>query len=146
MPIQPLSERFWSKVVKTSTCWIWTAATNKGYGRFQIGGRTFIAPRVSYWLKHGHIDKDLCIDHLCRNPPCVNPDHLELVSRGENALRGETFTARNKAKTHCNKGHEFSEKNTRITMEDGRPVRVCRACKNISKSNQILRAKQRRLG
>jgi len=72
----PLSDRFWPKVNKTESCWIWTAsATTSGYGLIGLAsGKMKLATHVSWFLRHGHWPK--FIRHSCDNPPCVNPDHL----------------------------------------------------------------------
>ena len=78
-------ERFWSKVNKTDGCWLWTAGVDKsGYGRFTGG---YLAHRWSYEKEIGLIPKDAVIDHLCHVRACVNPQHLEAVSRGANSTR-----------------------------------------------------------
>jgi hypothetical protein len=105
--ITPLAERFWPKVQKTETCWLWMAGTDrKGYGVIGQGrrpARMLQAHRVAYELCVGAIPEGLVLDHLCRNPPCVNPSHLEPVTNRENILRGETFARDNSLKTHCPK-------------------------------------------
>jgi hypothetical protein len=82
----------------------------------------------------------LKLDHLCRNPACVRPDHLEAVTARENTLRGIGPTAVNALKTHCVHGHEFTPENTR--MKGIR--RVCRECQRAanrkSKRARLLRA------
>ena len=122
--------RFMAKVsVDTSTgCWEWTGAAGKnGYGRISIDGRTVrFAHRVSVELFVGPIPTGHEVDHLCRNHKCVNPSHLEPVTRRENLLRGDTFTARHAAKTHCPQGHAYDDTNT---MRDRRNRRYCRACR-----------------
>lgn len=82
-------ERFWSKVQKTDECWLWTASTaGKGYGKFYTGrGRGQYAHRFSYELHKGPIPSGLTIDHLCCNPACVNPDHLEAIPNSLNRGR-----------------------------------------------------------
>ncbi len=76
-------EHFWIKVVKSSTCWDWVGANNKGYGIFR-GQR---AHRWAYEHTIGPIPDGLTIDHLCMNRSCVNPAHMEPVSRSENSKR-----------------------------------------------------------
>lgn len=118
-------ERFWSWVEKTETCWLWKGALNHGYGSFSIGARQRKAHRFSYELAHGAVPEGLTLDHLCRNRPCVRPDHLEAVTDRENILRGESFAASNSRKTHCKRGHPFTSENT---YRDRKNRRVCRAC------------------
>lgn len=85
------AERFWAKVAKSDGCWQWMAArTPKGYGQFAPHRRHVYAHRYVYELVVGPIPEGLTIDHLCRNRGCVRPDHLEVVTRGENTRRGAT--------------------------------------------------------
>lgn len=127
----PLHDRFWSKVERTDTCWLWIAAkTGEGYGVIGLGpGRgNGMAHRVAYELAVGAIPDGMHIDHLCRTPACVNPAHLEPVTNAENTARGyapSIGASHQLAKTHCPRGHEYSEANTRI---DRRGARVCRTC------------------
>jgi len=113
----PIIERFWPKVQKTETCWNWIASRRHGdYGQFSDGKKQVMAHRWSYEHFVGPIPKGLTIDHLCRNPKCVNPKHLEAVTIKENVLRGLAPSAINKRKTHCIYGHEFNVKNTRLSL------------------------------
>lgn len=127
---QSLEERFWPKVqVKgPDECWEWTAATaGDGYGTFRSHNRMEGAHRVAYELIVGSIPQGLEIDHLCRNPICVNPQHLEPVTHKVNLLRGVGVMAQNSRKTHCVRGHPYDTINTRI----GTKGRSCRACHRI---------------
>lgn len=124
---KPIEERFWDKVQKTPDCWVWTAATNYGYGVFgqkKPFKKTHKAHRFSFELANGPIPEGLVLDHLCRNRACVRPDHLEPVTLGENLLRGETGPGINARKTHCTFGHEFSPENT--FLRAGK--RYCKMC------------------
>lgn len=76
------------KVVE-SGCWEWQRPTNeRGYGRAYINGRGVRAHRYMYEKLKGPIPNGLVLDHLCGNPGCVNPDHLEPVTNAENLRRG----------------------------------------------------------
>ena len=120
--------RFWLKVEKTETCWLWTAGRVwNGYGQFKVAGRHVYAHRFAYELLVGPIPEGLTIDHLCRVRHCVNPAHLEPVTSRENTLRGDTPAARNAAKTHCPQGHPLEAGNLRLS-ELRRGGRACLIC------------------
>lgn len=103
-------------------CWLWTASIHPtGYGQFQLGR----AHRVAYELRNGPIPDGLTLDHLCRVRNCVNPDHLEPVTRKVNILRGMGLSAQRARQTHCTRGHPFDEANTHIRPNG---TRRCRAC------------------
>ena len=84
-PRVPVSERFWTKVVKSDDCWLWTAGhTPDGYGMVKVYGRHHGAHRVSWTLTNGPIPDGLAVLHRCDNPPCCRPDHLFLGTLGDN--------------------------------------------------------------
>ena len=134
----PVSERFWSKVaLKQFGCYEWLAGKRiDGYGRCWNGRRMVRAHRFAYEDIKGPIPDGLCIDHLCRNPSCVNPDHLEVVTLRENVLRGISLSAIRAKRTHCPKGHEYTEANTYV---DKKRRRYCRACGNVSRPEKKRR-------
>lgn len=123
------SERFWAKVEKTQGCWLWTGyRAHAGHGRFSLGHRVPVpAHRFAYEELVGPIPAGMELDHLCRNPPCVRPSHLEPVSRAVNNERSFSATAQNKRKTFCKSGHPFDEINTYLRPTGGRGCKVCRA-------------------
>ena len=112
----------------------------EGYCRVRIRGQTFQAHRLAYEAAYGDIPDGLVIDHLCRNRRCINPQHLEAVTIGENALRGVGSPAQNARKTHCKRGHEFTQENT-IRLPHDR--RECRACRREYQINNRVRLSAR---
>ncbi len=82
-------ERVLAKIAMASGCWLWTGVrTTEGYGQVWRDGRMRMAHREVYELLRGPIDHGLVLDHLCRTPACVNPDHVEPVTQAENVQRG----------------------------------------------------------
>ena len=108
---------FWDLVERTETCWIWLGAKTKGgYGHTVAT----TAHRRAYEELVGPIPEGLDLDHLCRVRACVNPAHLEPVTRKVNVNRGEKAN-----RTHCPKGHPYDALNTYYRTSG---ARVCRAC------------------
>lgn len=109
-------------------CWIWIGLLDAdGYGTVcPLERRNKKAHRVSYEAFVGPIPEELTIDHLCRVRNCVNPAHLEPVTRQVNSLRGNTIAAQEAATTHCPADHPYSPENTYITPKTG--SRNCRQC------------------
>ena len=91
----PLMDRVLDKIIFDDGCWEWAASHNsQGYGKIREGGagsKVRDAHRVVYELLVGPIPPGLVIDHLCRNPGCVRPDHLEAVTQSVNVKRGERW-------------------------------------------------------
>lgn len=128
----------------TSSCWMWKAARSpRGYGVASENGKTAWAHRKVYHLLVGEIPPGLTIDHLCRNPGCVNPAHLEVVTGKENTLRGVSGPAKNAQKTKCPSGHPY---NTVNTYRSKRGRRHCRECMKLKCRAQRARATAIRTG
>lgn len=106
-----------------SGCWLWLGyGTANGYGSLRIDGKHVLAHRAAYELYKGPIPAGLDLDHLCRVRCCVNPDHLEPVTRSVNLRRG--IEARG-----CKNGHAFSADGfAMIRRADGRFERRCKLC------------------
>ena len=123
--------RFWAKVDKNgpfwngTACWMWTGAQNgHGYGHLRSFYRNYPAHRVAYELAVGAIPSGMEMDHLCRVPLCVNPDHLEPVHHWDNVRRGHAGI-KNRAKTHCPRGHPYDGADGRVNRAGSR---YCLAC------------------
>lgn len=130
-------ERISGRIARAdSGCWTWLGYKDPhGYGSAAIGGKMYRAHRILYTLVKGKIPDGLHLDHLCRNPSCVNPDHLEPVTAKENTARGtwhDGVMAMHQARTHCKNGHEFTPENTiwRYKPSSGNQTRHCRTCCN----------------
>jgi hypothetical protein len=141
-PDRVASRQFWPQVLVEGEgeCWTWTGSTlPKGYGRITLGGTkgaVVYAHRWSYAYFVGPFSEELAIDHLCKNRSCVNPAHLEPVTRVVNTMRGECPAARGARATYCVNGHPFTPENTHT---DHKGHRICRACNK--EGLRALRAK-----
>ena len=139
-------ERFWSKVDKNGPvpecaphlgpCWLWTAhRLTNGYGQFRDGRTTVYAHRWVYEYFNGPFPPNTETDHLCSNRICVRPDHLEAVTRWENLRRAGTV-----ARTHCKRGHEFTEANIIWEFVNKRWwTRKCRICWRAKEQRRNVR-------
>lgn len=93
-------------------CWIWQRAkaySRRGYGVSYDGKKPRDAHLVVWERANGPVPPGMELHHLCRNPPCVNPAHLEPMPRDEH--RAET--------------RRTSEYNrSRLTAEEVREIRA----------------------
>ena len=123
-------------------CWLWTRALKgAGYAQVSHGSRRSVSAHIlAYQFTKGAVPDGMELDHLCRIPSCINPDHLEPVTRRENILRGAgpakarllvaAFHERKRRQTHCKRGHEFTDENTHIGKSG---ARFCLACRHTRK-------------
>ena len=136
----PAFARMWAKVeVRESGCWEFMGSRQKaGHGLVKVGSRTdgsdrtVKAHRLAYETLVRPLGAEEALDHLCSNPPCVNPDHLDPCTRGENARREAD------RRTHCRQGHPWVPENIR-TFRDGR--RTCRTCLNARRRARRAKGK-----
>ena len=165
-----LEDRFFEKVaLMANGCWIWTGSIMRhGYGLIQNNGKSLTGHRVSYELFKGPVPKGLVVDHTCHDPRtcdggrscihrrCVNPDHLEAVTKKRNSsaerscaskslvLGRENSVKRRLGVTHCVHGHEYTPENTIIQRTKRSPngCRVCRICYAESQKRYKARTRQ----
>lgn len=137
-------KRFMERVeIRQNGCWGWAAGKSRGYGAFydRSSKKQYPAHRWLYERARGPIADGMDLDHVCHNNDpscsggascrhrsCVNPDHLEPVTRKVNLLRSSlTLTSQKAAKTHCVHGHEYTPENTKLAKNG---TRHCRECNN----------------
>ena len=129
-----LPDRFWSKRVPepNSGCWLWIGAHDeKGYSLIGWNGKTGKGHQIAYRALVGGIPPGLEIDHrVCSTRDCVNPAHMLPVTHKANVARGDSGRER-RDRTHCRMGHEYSNRNTRIAVKNGRRYRACRECDRL---------------
>jgi len=128
--------RFWAKVRKTKTCWLWRGAiSSKGgqypYGSFRIRRTESAMPahRVAFRLAHGLEAEKAApyLHHTCENTLCVNPAHLQPQSASEHRRVHDA------SRTHCRRGHELTPENTTGVTETGAASRRCRECRRLAR-------------
>lgn len=126
--IRPPDERFFSFVRKTPKCWLWTGSTfglrSFVYGKFCPGAPAPAtgAHRWAYERWVAEIPEGLEIDHLCRVRLCVNPSHLEPVTREENMRRAR--------RPVCKYGHDKTDPRNQHFNPAGR-LTDCKECRRI---------------
>ena len=127
-------DKFAARVTPTDpiACWEWQGAIAAQTGYGTLGMR--YAHRISYELHVGPIPPGMTIDHLCRNRPCVNPAHLEVVTLAENIRRAGIL----RRQDTCKRGHSFTDPTNLYHRSDG--SRMCRSCALIRASKRAGKA------
>ena len=67
-----------------SPCWIWKGRKRSGYGYVMVQGRQQQAHRYAYELYRSPIPAGMVIRHICNQPACCNPEHLQVGTQHEN--------------------------------------------------------------
>lgn len=151
----PVVERFWSMVDQGPGCWLWTGGcTQYGYGRIYPERAAVQVHRFVYELLVGPIPAGYEVDHTCHNfdatckggntclhRRCVNPAHLEAVTKRENMHR-QPRIRRLMEQTHCVHGHAYLPHNLYVSPKDGgRQCRICRGHAGERRRAKIAGAK-----
>lgn len=122
-------EELVDSLIETELCIEWPYARHPfGYGLVWDGSKTDYCHRVALRSTGVELVRGLDVDHLCKNPACYNPKHLEQVTHQENIRRGDAPPAKQSRQTHCLKGHPLSGPNL-FVRRDNHGGRVCRACR-----------------
>lgn len=77
-------------VINDVGCWIWQFGKTYGYGACYINRVRRLAHVVEWEKVNGPVPEGKELDHLCKNPSCCNPSHLEAVTHAVNIRRGKT--------------------------------------------------------
>ena len=140
-----------NKINKSEGCWEWLGCkSTTGYGVTSFKRKRYFAHRVSYFIYYKKIDTTLVVDHKCSNKICVNPHHLQLVTRSENVLLGYDREHEGRSrklrfttslpsmllKGNCCKGHPIQSSkdyNHTVTRYKGtvRNLYACKKCESI---------------
>lgn len=127
-----LRPRLLDRIRLENDCWVWTGAVNfEGYARLRVRGHKskWAIHRASYEVFVGPIPEGLTIDHLCRNPSCINPEHLEPVPMVVNIKRGFGIGMLNAMRTACCRGHEFVPGSYNMAKTRTSEFRRCLVCR-----------------
>jgi hypothetical protein len=128
-PPADLSDRILANVDhRADGCWLWTGFINPtGYGTLTVGSRVdgsyrpgMLAHRASYEALVGPVPDGQEIDHLCGNKACVNPAHLDPVTRSEHTKR------ESKRLTACRRGHPRTPENVYVDAQGRHHCLVCK--------------------
>lgn len=135
-------ERMRARTTETERgCWLWNGKIDsRGYGRSSLNNRSMLAHRAMYTLAVGPIPDGLDLDHLCFTPRCINPAHLEPVTRAENLARRSPNRRRrgpSELSGFCCRGHERTDETTYLWNG----VRYCKPCMRINQ--RASRARRR---
>ena len=117
--------RFLSLAIVRYSCWYWRGGhSRKGYAKFWWRGKTRLALRVvCAWVWGLSSRQD--VHHLCEHVWCVNPWHLQPISRREHLRMSDSPVGVNARKTHCIHGHPFVGENLHVLANGERRCRAC---------------------
>jgi hypothetical protein len=116
-------------------CWIWQGKPgNNGYGLVSVCGVKYLTHRFAYLVEHGKLPDNYAL-HRCNVKMCVNPAHIYDGDQFDNMRDYSAVVKASGPRTHCRKGHEWSEYTTYLNPVTGR--RYCRACYSLSNQKRL---------
>lgn len=136
MIARPIGERLAEKYEVDGGCWIFTGSTGShGYGQLSLtrsdGRQTVaLAHRLAYETWIGPIPEGMQVDHLCRRPTCIRPEHLEAVPQRINILRSDAPSAIAWRTNRCSRGHDLEH--AYVSPQGHRRCRVCRRARDAA--------------
>jgi hypothetical protein len=139
-----------NRVVNTDDCWLYAGSVERnGYPQLtaRVYGKekTVMVHRLMYEALVDTLIKGMQIDHLCKVTTCINPAHLEQVTRLENLKRSECITTIHANKSTCIHGHPFEGRNLIVWVSpSGKRMRQCRECSNRSAREYSARKRSRK--
>jgi hypothetical protein len=107
--------------------WLWRLCTGDQYPRMEYMGKRAVVHRTLYEMVYGPLDRDIELHHGCENTRCVNPDHMEPLTKEAHTRLHQSRPHKNR-KFACRRGHEFTPENTQVNYWNGKPHRSCRTC------------------
>jgi len=139
-------KKFWKNVKKTRKgCWTWTgfinrAAKGKNSGRYIYEGVESVAHRYSYELVYGSVDRNLCVNQTCNNDLCVNPEHLQVITKSE------AYALARATRATCRNGHPQTEENLVPRTWKGRTYYKCDLCikEAAARKRELFRSQERK--
>jgi hypothetical protein len=135
--VSDIHSRFYTKVKQSDGCWQWDASLSAaGYAVFSSpwGNSGHIA---SYVIHKGPVPEGHQIDHLCSNPSCTNPGHLDAVTPAQDAARKKIRNRWRGWNTHCRRGHLMDDHTTH--WRSNGKGRQCRVCQRARQSEHAVR-------
>ena len=131
--------RFFKKVNKTDTCWLWTACKDKaGYGWFGINHKNIRTHRFSWLLAGNIIPEGHVVRHKCRSKNCVNPDHLETGTHADNQADRKRDGTATYAKGEKSASHKLTEDQVRAIRVNPENKSGYRIAKDYNVNEQTI--------
>ena len=120
------------------SCWLIEKSLDAyGYPYFKLMGKNIKLHRMIFRMTKGRLLDNMVIDHICNHRNCINPDHLQQITQGENVRRGSSISTFYASRSACIRDHEYTPENTHWRGT----TRVCRTCKRESERRRHARNK-----